>query len=295
MTKISIITPTYNRSSLIPRMINSVLDQSYQHWELIIIDDGSTDNTKDILENYDDSRVKYYYTENSGAADSRNVGVKYAQSEYIIFLDSDDEVKPLWLETLSSKIESDNSSIVCCGYELRDHQGNFLGSNLPKNLGPLFNNYVASFLSGTMLLKKEWFLGAGGFDTDLPSMQHSEFFMRLIGFIEEKDIKIINIFEPLAIVHGHKGHKIRLDLDAIYIGNKLTLEKHADRFLKNKEMHFNYLSVAAVSAIKTNRIKEGKEYLVKAMKVRPLHYKSYARLIAGYTPFIRNIIWKNKI
>ena len=294
MTKISIITPTYNRSLLIPRMINSVLNQSYQSWELIIIDDGSSDNTREIVEAFDDNRIKYYYTENSGAADSRNVGVKYAQSEYIIFLDSDDEVKSHWLGTLSSKIGME-SSIVCCGYELRDHLGNFLGKNLPKNLGPLFNNYVASFLSGTMLLKKEWFLYAGGFDTDLPSMQHSEFFMRLIGVLEEKNIKIINIFEPLAIVHGHKGEKIRLDLDAIFIGNKLTLEKHADRFLKNKEMHFNYLSVAAVSAIKTNRIGEGKKYLIKALKIRPLHYKSYVRLIAGYTPFIRNVVWKNKI
>lgn len=291
MTKISIITPTYNRSLLISRMIRSVLNQSYPHWELIVIDDGSTDNTGEVVKAFEDSRIKYYYTDNSGAADSRNVGVKHAQSEYIIFLDSDDEAKPSWLEALSSKVTSE-SNIVCCGYEKRDHLGNFLEKNLPTDLGPLFNNLVALFLSGTMLIKKELFLEAGAFDTDLPSMQHSEFFMRLTEVLEKRNIQIVNIFEALVIVHGHKGEKIRLDLNAIFIGNKLTLEKHAARFSKNKEMHFNYLSVAGVSAIKTNRIGEGKKFLIKALKVRPLHYKSYVRLVAGYTPFIRNIMWK---
>jgi len=89
---VSIILPTYNRCHTIPRAINSVLNQTYTNWELIIVDDGSTDGTKNLLrELIHDKRIKYHYKKNKGPSSARNFGVSISKGTYICFLDSDDE------------------------------------------------------------------------------------------------------------------------------------------------------------------------------------------------------------
>ena len=88
----SIILPTFNRSEFIPYAIESVIKQSYKDWQLIIIDDGSTDKTKNIVDKYkkEDQRIKYFYQENQERSSARNNGIKEAKGDWICFLDSDD-------------------------------------------------------------------------------------------------------------------------------------------------------------------------------------------------------------
>ena len=89
--KVSVIIPTYNREGILGRSIESVLNQTYTEFELIIVDDGSTDNTRQLVENIHDDRISYYYVKNnSGAAAARNYGIERAEGEYIAFQDSDD-------------------------------------------------------------------------------------------------------------------------------------------------------------------------------------------------------------
>lgn len=91
---ISIILCTFNREDLLPRAIRSVLRQSFHDWELIIIDDGSRDHTKTLVQEFQnrDARIRYYYQTNKGLAKARNAGMKRARGEYICFVDSDDEI-----------------------------------------------------------------------------------------------------------------------------------------------------------------------------------------------------------
>ncbi len=94
MSKFSIITPTYNRAKLLPRAIESVLRQDFTDWEMIIVDDGSTDETASVVEKYlkKDGRVKYFRKPNGGVGSARNLGVEKSSGDYLIFLDSDDEL-----------------------------------------------------------------------------------------------------------------------------------------------------------------------------------------------------------
>lgn len=102
---ITIVLPTYNRADLLPRAINSVIDQTYPNWELIIWDDGSTDSTAEILSTFQDERIKYYFDENHGAAYARNRALEKARGKYIAFLDSDDTWTPEKLALQFSTLE----------------------------------------------------------------------------------------------------------------------------------------------------------------------------------------------
>lgn len=88
---VSVILPTYNRAELIQRAINSVLTQTYSNWELVIWDDGSTDNSGEIVNSYHDARIRYFFDTNHGVAYARNRAIEVSQGNYLAFLDSDDE------------------------------------------------------------------------------------------------------------------------------------------------------------------------------------------------------------
>jgi glycosyltransferase involved in cell wall biosynthesis len=106
----SIIIPTYNRGKLLPKAIESVLNQDCNDWELIVVDDGSTDNTKNIIEKLceNDQRIKYVYQDNQERSAARNKGIENSKGKYICFLDSDDEYLPFHLATFQNEIKNKN-------------------------------------------------------------------------------------------------------------------------------------------------------------------------------------------
>ncbi len=131
MTKglISIITPTYNCGSFIAATIDSVLAQTYENFEMIIVDDCSTDNTKDVVNKYTDTdkRIKYYCLEvNSGAAVARTEAMKLAEGEYMAFLDSDDIWTPEKLEKQLKFMKDNDYAFTSTDYEQIDEEGNSL-------------------------------------------------------------------------------------------------------------------------------------------------------------------------
>jgi glycosyltransferase involved in cell wall biosynthesis len=115
--------PTYNRAHLISKGIRSVLDQTEPDWELIIVDDGSTDNTQEIVKSFNDDRIHYIYQENSERSVARNNGVKNSKGDWICFLDSDDYYLPNHLEAFNKFIRSENQGacfLISGGYEERN-------------------------------------------------------------------------------------------------------------------------------------------------------------------------------
>lgn len=289
---ISIITPTYNRAHLLPRMVESVLNQTFKHWELIIMDDGSTDNTREVVESYGDPRIKYYFTNNSGAADKRNQGVEKSQNEYIIFLDSDDEPKPRWLELLAEGIGVKQNVIVSCGWEKIDDKKHLIEVCSPQKLGTFFNNITLNYLAGSLLVKKSYFLEIGGFDINLQSGHHTDILLRLLPIFEKYKVNIIIISEPLLKIHSHSGTKIRANNYSVYNGTMSLLKKHEAHIKKNKNGHSNYLAIAAVSALRMGKIDEAKSLLRQAFLIKPFYFKSIFRVILVEFPFLRNYIWK---
>lgn len=111
---VSIITPAYNAQRFIGEAIKSVINQSWQNWEMLVIDDGSQDNTSAICQEYCDvdNRVKLIKTPNHGVSHARNLGLKSAKGEYIGFLDADDVVDPDYISRIVRKLEEADADIV---------------------------------------------------------------------------------------------------------------------------------------------------------------------------------------
>ncbi len=130
---VSIITPTYNCGKFIAETIETVLAQTYKNFEMIIVDDCSTDNTKEVVEQFskNDDRIKYFCLEtNSGAAVARTTAMEKANGEYMAFLDSDDLWVPNKLEKQLKFMNDNGYSFVCSAYEQIDEDSNKLGRTI---------------------------------------------------------------------------------------------------------------------------------------------------------------------
>jgi len=116
MPKVSVIIPTYNRCRLVKEAIDSVLAQSFEDFEALVIDDGSTDGTAEMVKAINDKRCQYFYKENGGVASARNRGLKEARGEYVAFLDSDDLWPKNYLQVMLSKLENaPDYGLAYCG------------------------------------------------------------------------------------------------------------------------------------------------------------------------------------
>lgn len=144
MCKISIIVPIYNVEEYLERCIDSILNQTFKDFEVILINDGSTDNSAIICDTYakKDNRVKVIHKKNEGAAIARNVGLDACKGQYIGFVDSDDYISPIMYETLLNRIIKENAEIAICRYENFKSYDDIKFRN-SKNFFKSFNNIEA--------------------------------------------------------------------------------------------------------------------------------------------------------
>lgn len=198
--EVSVIIPTYNREASIASSIQSVLDQTWQNYEIIVVDDGSTDNTWRIVDQFTDERIRYIYLDqNSGPSRARNEGIRQAKHKFIAFLDSDDEWLPQKLEKQMQvmlnapetvglvycrirAIKADGDIAVCPNLSLKKEQLE----------GRLLGDLVGGNVIGTpaMLIRRQCLEQTGGFDEGLSCLEDWELILRIaekweIGFVDE--------------------------------------------------------------------------------------------------------------
>lgn len=126
--KISVIIPVYNVEKYVRKSIKSMINQTYQNLEILIVDDGSTDGCPSICDEFadNDSRIRVIHQPNKGQGAARNRALDIATGEYICYMDSDDSVKPDYIEFLYRQLKENNLDISVCNYELYDESGNLI-------------------------------------------------------------------------------------------------------------------------------------------------------------------------
>jgi len=207
--KVSIILPTYNRAGLILETIKSILDQTYANWELIIVDDGSDDNTEDVVTQIKDERIQFYKAGRTGIVGKiKNIGIEKSNGELIAFIDSDD----LWAKTkLEKQITAlqqypDAGFSLTGGYNFRE-QGKPLGYFYKQKEGIRYDNIFVAFfkseVSTTMpsLMLRKGCLQISGFFKESKPFADVEFILDLA-----RHFKAVILYEPLFYRRIHEAN-----------------------------------------------------------------------------------------
>nr|WP_296979410.1 glycosyltransferase family 2 protein [Prevotella sp.] len=197
---ISVVIPLYNKEASIKQSLMSVLSQSYQDFEVVIVDDGSTDNSVAKVEEIQDSRIRLIRQENGGPSKARNTGVKNAYGEWIVMLDADDELLPNGLETFQKIIDiASNIDIVDCNTLYYNSSGNTEGyhpiNGYVKN--PMKKFFYSAIGPGSnhSCFKKR-LLENFPYNTQMRRFEDADLLMRLL-----PKAKIYSSSKPVAIVH----------------------------------------------------------------------------------------------
>jgi glycosyltransferase involved in cell wall biosynthesis len=270
--KVSVIIPTFNRAFSLGRCIDSVLNQSYEDFEVIVVDDGSTDGSCDVAQTYlQDSRVRYIKHEtNKGAQAARNTGIKSASGDFVAFLDSDDEWVGEKLKIQMGKLaESNKPSVVHSSAWVVDEETNekricragalqgYVYESLLASAGPLFP---------CMLAPKFVFEKIGYLDENVPSHQEWDTSIALSKYCE-----FVFCSEPLAVYYIHTKETISKDKLRKAQGFAYIVHKYENEIIrilgKNAlSRHFTKIGALYYSA---GNLKEARTYLSKAFVTNP--------------------------
>jgi glycosyltransferase involved in cell wall biosynthesis len=191
MPKVSIIMPTFNRAWIINRAVESILNQKFKDFELLIVDDGSTDNTLEILKTYTDPRIKIYSTKHGGQSKARNFALKKAQGQFIAFLDSDN----LWYKNfLAVMIRSlGNHVFAYSGQKLYNlHKDKILGTRIRNHKLDLEKLRKTNYIdTGCVLIKRSVIEKIGGFNPRLKNLEDWDLWKKIARKYPKK-IKHVN-------------------------------------------------------------------------------------------------------
>lgn len=276
MPNVSVIIPTYNRANMIGEAIQSVLDQTYTDWELIVIDDGSEDNTHQVVNSILEPRIRYLYQENKRLPGARNTGIRVARGRYIAFLDSDDLFLPHKLERQVKQLDSRSElGLIAGGYLEVDEQLRILREMRPWLAQPTLElqDWLLNcpFCPTVPLVRRDWLERVGLFDESMRRIEDWDLWLRL----SHAGCQMDWIEEPVCCYRIHGGNMVRdvllmkngmiAMMDKLFEQSKLPTEIIALRNAAYANIFLN----AAARAYAVNAPDEGKESLAQAIAVDP--------------------------
>lgn len=278
----SVIIPVFNNEKTIARAINSVIEQTYTSWELILIDDGSKDNSFNAMILFKDyPNVILYQQDNFGVSFSRNKGVSISSGEWIVFLDADDELTTEALTRFESRIALNPEAKAILGGFKR-----ITGTNetdfIPKNNSP------QSTLSGSFAISTGLFHDLGGYDSSLKFSENTELFHRIIlsncpiDYVEEV---VLHYYE--SVDGGSKNLKNMIDSILI------ILDKHSSTL--SPHVKFLYHQILGVNYLRFQNFLEARTHLLKALYIKPYKVDTLVRFGISLIPPIAKKIYPKEI
>ena len=230
---VSVVLPTYNRAPLLGRALRSVLGQSYKDFEVIVVDDGSTDGTAEVVAGFDDPRLRYVrLAGNTGAGAARNVGIKMSRGQFLAFQDSDDEWVPSKLAKQMAAFERGPAGLGVVYSDMQRVWGDGTTSYLaaPDVLSgrlvaaSVWFYQVCDLGVQSTVIRREWLDAAGHFNESLPALEDLEMFIRLSRLCAFEHLR-----EPLVRYYDTEG--ISKDRYAKWVSRKIILRLYYKELL----------------------------------------------------------------
>jgi len=286
---VSVVIPTFQRADVLPRALRSVLDQTMSDLEVVVVDDGSTDETQSLVQAFGDKRIRYFrHKRNRGGNVARNTGIHNASGEFVAFQDSDDEWLPLKLEKQLTAANSlpNRIGIVYCKSRRLDETGSkkvfgepFCGRNL------LHHNFIDT---PTMVVHREC-LRNECFDEGLPRRQDWELCLRLAQRYE-----FVFVNEVLVIKNTSPG-SVTSNRTKLLEAYQLIFLKHHHLIRKSPEALAEFHYVIGSLLMQEGQLHDGRVHLFKSVRHWPLDARHWGKALASMSgTAIYNRIFKSK-
>jgi glycosyltransferase involved in cell wall biosynthesis len=271
MPKVNVIIPTFNRAEFLCHAITSVLNQTFQDFEIVIIDDASRDHTQDVVTNFKDTRIKFIrHQVSQGAAEARNTGIINSNCKYIAFLDDDDEWLSDKLQMQIDFLENSSQEVggVCTSQLIVDRvsgKAPYVWSpEVPLDLSK--DNPIAT---SSILLRRECFEECGLFDGSMPAVSDYDMWIRI-----SKKFSFVFIKEPLIRYHIHKN-RITHNYEKKIIGLEILFKKH-DEFFKSNPRSYSrkYFSLGVLYCF-NGETSKGRKAFNRSIRMNPFEIRNY--------------------
>jgi glycosyltransferase involved in cell wall biosynthesis/peptidoglycan/xylan/chitin deacetylase (PgdA/CDA1 family) len=281
----SVVIPAHNRATLVGRAVRSVLAQTFADLEVIVVDDASTDDTREVVRAFADPRVRLVaLQENRGNAAARNAGVRAARGALVTFLDSDDEAAPELLEEVARVLRGTPPEV---GFAWTDRKYVLSGGDRKIERRPgapadgddrgRYLAFLREFRAGTnsgLTVKRECFEVVGGFDERLRAAVDTDFVLRLV-----KRYGCRKVEKPLVLFHQHDGLRVSRNRASKAAAYSVIIEKHREALEADTSLWIKYHYRAAWLHYHAGNGPEGRRLLLRGLRRVPLHMKSWTALV----------------
>jgi glycosyltransferase involved in cell wall biosynthesis len=274
------------------RAIRSVLGQTFEDFELIVVDDGSVDHTAEVIAAMDDRRLRYVWRENNGLSAARNAGVALSSGRYVTFLDDDDEALPRWLQQFHDALSDEDAVVTCAAFAV-DPEGRVVDTRLLKPLGPAYEGYRGQFLSGTFAMPRGAYEAIGGFAEGLECSHHAEFALRLLPYCRSRGWPVRLIETPSLFIETRPPDRRPENTPAkILSASEYVLAQHYAQLARSPETLANCHARAGVAAARLGQYRKARHHLRRAARVQPLNARRWLRFCLALVPPLGDAVWR---
>lgn len=276
----SVIIPSFNRAHLLPRTLRSVMLQTYKNYEIIVIDDKSSDHTDTLLKKPAYENVRFIkHEQNRGAAQARNTGIQAATGDYICFLDSDDVWLPEKLTTQKKLIDETGAKLIGSqSIKLDENSQQCVVQFHPRKINTHSDELLSNLHINTssLCIEKNLLNVVNGFDTRLKNFEDWDLLLRLAENLEE--IRVTN--EMLVFSYAHGGNESKMTNTDIKYENSLAVyKKHHERFRLSPKHEQKMLYDIGCYARHARLYSKAIRTLFSAWKVRPISIRGLKSLV----------------
>jgi glycosyltransferase involved in cell wall biosynthesis len=296
--RLSMVICTYNRAERVTTAIASVLEPECDTLELVVVDDGSTDDTTERVSRITDPRLTYVKRENGGLSAARNTGARTASGDYLAFLDDDDLLLPGWLHAVRRSLAEDQCVLTSWAAEVVDPSGRLLEVLRPVPMGAAFEDYDALIRAGTFAVSRHAYLAVGGFTEGLRANEQTDFALRLFPRCRAEGWKVGVIDETLVrIVRAPAEDRYHHRPDYLLSSAAHLVDSYGEQLARCPDTLADYLAVAGVAAARAQQFGTARSYLGRACRVARdprRKARNAVRLALAAVPPVGRRVWHAK-
>ena len=291
-TLFTVVLCTYNRCDRVEGAVRAVLAQQGCAFELVVVDDGSTDATPAVLAAIDDERLRVVRRPNGGLSRARNTGLAAAIGDWVTFIDDDDLAEPGWLAAFRQLTTDPTVGIVCCGATYVRPDGRELFQHRPCPLGQPYGTAKGSWLAGTFAVRTDLIRRAGGYLDGLGNRHQSELFIRLLATGRAEGLRMSSVDALKVRIEGQPVTDRRdVNPQRLYDTTRWILARHVDAFAGQRNAIGRWEGIAGINAAWLGEWSSARRHLRRAVRASPLSAVMWGRLALACVPAAGRRVW----